>query len=94
VESFRGPAYHPARWPHTPVDFTGKRIGIIGNGATAIQAIPEIAKQAQQLTVFQRPMPDISDSAMRIFARGGSLSFDIVRSIASAECGQVPSRCG
>ena len=54
VESFHGPAYHPARWPHTPVDFTGKRVGIIGTGATAIQAIPEIAKQAKQLTVFQR----------------------------------------
>ena len=54
VGSFRGPAYHPARWPHTPVDFTGKRVGIIGTGATAIQAIPEIAKQASQLTVFQR----------------------------------------
>src|SRR6185312_3608135 len=54
VESFRGPAYHPARWPHTPVDFTDKRVGIIGTGATAIQAIPEIAKQAARLTVFQR----------------------------------------
>ncbi len=54
VESFKGPAYHPARWPHTPVDFTGKRVGVIGTGATAIQAIPEIAKQARQLTVFQR----------------------------------------
>ena len=53
-ESFRGPAYHPARWPHDPVDFTGKRVGVIGTGATAIQAIPEIAKQAAQLTVFQR----------------------------------------
>ena len=53
-DSFQGPAYHPARWPHTPVDFTGKRVGIIGTGATAIQAIPEIAKQAAQLTVFQR----------------------------------------
>jgi cation diffusion facilitator CzcD-associated flavoprotein CzcO len=53
-DSFLGPAYHPARWPHTPVDFTGKRVGVIGTGATAIQAIPEIAKQAKQLTVFQR----------------------------------------
>ena len=53
-DSFQGPAYHPARWPHTPVDFTGKRVGVIGTGATAIQAIPEIAKQAAQLTVFQR----------------------------------------
>ena len=53
-DSFRGPTYHPARWPHTPVDFGGKRVGIIGTGATAIQAIPEIAKTAKQLTVFQR----------------------------------------
>jgi cation diffusion facilitator CzcD-associated flavoprotein CzcO len=54
VESFDGPAYHTARWPHTPVDFTGRRVGIIGTGASAIQAIPEIAKQAQQVVVFQR----------------------------------------
>jgi cation diffusion facilitator CzcD-associated flavoprotein CzcO len=54
IESFKGTAYHTARWPHTPVDFTGKRVGIIGTGASAIQAIPEIAKQAKQLTVFQR----------------------------------------
>ena len=53
-EDFRGPAYHPGRWPHEGVDFTGKRVGIIGTGATAIQAIPEIAKQAKHLTVFQR----------------------------------------
>jgi cyclohexanone monooxygenase len=54
-DSFKGPAYHPARWPHTPVDFTGKRVGIMGTGATAIQAISEIAKQAKHLTVFQTP---------------------------------------
>ncbi|MBM3222466.1 MAG: NAD(P)/FAD-dependent oxidoreductase [Candidatus Tectomicrobia bacterium] len=53
-DSFAGLAYHTARWPHTPVDFTGKRVGIIGTGASAIQAIPEIAKQAAHLTVFQR----------------------------------------
>jgi cation diffusion facilitator CzcD-associated flavoprotein CzcO len=53
-DSFAGPAYHTARWPHTPVDFTGKRVGIIGTGASAVQAIPEIAKQAKHLTVFQR----------------------------------------
>src|SRR3954468_10568314 len=42
-DSFQGPAYHPSRWPHSPVDFIGKRAGIVGTGATAIQAIPEIA---------------------------------------------------
>jgi len=53
-ESFAGPAYHPGLWPHTPVDFKGKRVGVIGTGATAIQAIPEIAKEADHVTVFQR----------------------------------------
>tara|TARA_R110002096_G_scaffold383682_2_gene577580 strand:- start:849 stop:2522 length:1674 start_codon:yes stop_codon:yes gene_type:complete len=54
VSSFEGPAYHTARWPKRPVDFTGKRVGIIGTGATAIQAITEIAKTVKHLTVFQR----------------------------------------
>ena len=53
-DSFAGPTYHPGLWPHEPVDFTHKRVGIIGTGATAIQAIPEIAKVAKHLTVFQR----------------------------------------
>ena len=68
VESFRGPAYHTGRWPHTPVDFAGKRVGIIGTGATAIQAIPEIAKQAQHLTVFQRQAP--APRALVVMRRG------------------------
>ena len=42
------------RWPHAGVDFTAKRVAVIGTGATAVQAIPEIAQQAKQLTVFQR----------------------------------------
>ena len=53
-DDFAGPSFHTARWPHEPVDFTGKRVGIIGTGATAIQAIPEIARTAGHLTVFQR----------------------------------------
>jgi cation diffusion facilitator CzcD-associated flavoprotein CzcO len=54
VGSFKGPAYHTARWPKEPVDFSGLRVGIIGTGATAIQAITEIAKDVGHLTVFQR----------------------------------------
>ncbi|HKK29496.1 MAG TPA: NAD(P)/FAD-dependent oxidoreductase [Alphaproteobacteria bacterium] len=54
VEAFGGSAYHTARWPKEPVDFTGKRVGIIGTGATAIQIIQTIASQVGQLTVFQR----------------------------------------
>ena len=54
VESFTGQSCHTHYWPKTPVDFAGKRVGIIGTGATAIQAITEIAKTVGELTVFQR----------------------------------------
>ncbi len=53
-DTFAGETYHTGHWPHDGVDFTGKRVGIIGTGATAIQAIPLIAEQAEHLTVFQR----------------------------------------
>ena len=52
--SFKGKCYHTSQWPHDGVDFTAKRVGVIGTGATAVQAIPEIAQQAKHLTVFQR----------------------------------------
>ena len=54
LEKFKGAWYHTSRFPHTGVDFTAKRVGMVGTGATAVQAIPEIAQQAKQLTVFQR----------------------------------------
>ena len=54
LENFKGKWYHTCRFPHTGVDFTGKRVGMVGTGATAVQAIPEIAQQAKHLTVFQR----------------------------------------
>ena len=54
ADNFSGPIYHTGRWPHEPVDFTGKRVAVIGTGSSGIQSIPVIAEQAQQLTVFQR----------------------------------------
>nr|MCU0260722.1 NAD(P)/FAD-dependent oxidoreductase [Ilumatobacteraceae bacterium] len=54
TDRFRGEVYFTSRWPHHPVDFTGKRVIVIGTGSSAIQSIPEIAKQATQLTVLQR----------------------------------------
>jgi cation diffusion facilitator CzcD-associated flavoprotein CzcO len=53
-ENFKGEMYATGSWPHEGVDFTGKRVGIIGAGASGIQAITEIAKEAAHLTVFQR----------------------------------------
>ena len=54
VESFQGQSCHTHYWPKTPVKFEGKRVAVIGTGATAIQAITEIAKTVGHLTVFQR----------------------------------------
>ena len=53
-ETFEGPTYHTGRWPHTPVDFRGQRVGVIGTGSSAVQSIPRIAEQAAKLVVFQR----------------------------------------
>ena len=53
-ETFKGPTYHTGRWPHQGVDFTGKRVAVIGTGSSAIQSIPQIARQARQVVVFQR----------------------------------------
>jgi cyclohexanone monooxygenase len=53
VDGFGGVTMHTARWDHTQ-DLTGKRVAIIGTGASAVQLIPEIAPKVQQLTVFQR----------------------------------------
>ena len=53
-DEFRGESWHTAEWPHHPVDFSNKRVGVIGSGATAVQLITEVAKNVGQLTVFQR----------------------------------------
>ncbi len=70
LEDFAGEWYQTSVWPKEPVDFVGKRVAIVGTGATAIQLIPEVAHQAAHLTVLQRtpnyvvpsrnhPLPDV-----------------------------------
>jgi cation diffusion facilitator CzcD-associated flavoprotein CzcO len=54
LDTFQGDWYHTGRWPHEGVDFTGKRVGVIGTGSSGIQSIPLIAQQAAHLFVFQR----------------------------------------
>jgi cation diffusion facilitator CzcD-associated flavoprotein CzcO len=54
VESFKGEVYMTAMWPKEPVDFAGKRVAVIGTGASGVQVIPIIAHEAAQVTVFQR----------------------------------------
>ncbi|MBW0114287.1 flavin-containing monooxygenase [Pseudonocardia abyssalis] len=53
-ETFAGEVHRTSAWPHEGVDLTGKRVGVIGTGATGIQLIPRVAEQAAHLTVFQR----------------------------------------
>ena len=54
LENFRGNWYHTGLWPAGGVDFSGKRVGVIGTGSSGIQLIPDVAKQARHLFVFQR----------------------------------------
>ncbi|MGB1203400.1 MAG: flavin-containing monooxygenase, partial [Alloalcanivorax venustensis] len=75
-DRFAGETFHSARWDHD-VDLTGKTVAVIGTGASAIQFVPEIAKQAKQVLLFQRsapyviPKPDRPYSAteQRLMAR-------------------------
>ena len=74
ASGFAGPQFHSAQWDHG-ADLTGKRVAVVGTGASAIQFVPQIAKQAAQVTVFQRtppwvlPKPDraIGDRLHRLF---------------------------
>ena len=54
LDDFAGDVYQTSQWPHEGVDFAGQRVGVIGTGSSAIQAIPLLARQAEHLTVFQR----------------------------------------
>jgi cation diffusion facilitator CzcD-associated flavoprotein CzcO len=53
-DSFKGPAFHTARWPKEPVDLASKRVAVIGTGASGVQVIQTIAHEVERLTVFQR----------------------------------------
>lgn len=56
IDSFRGPSFHSSQWDHS-VDLSGKRVGIIGTGASAFQFTPEVAKEARSISVFLRTPP-------------------------------------
>ncbi len=70
TDRFGGEVYFTSTWPHDGVDFTGKHVAVIGTGSSAVQSIPLIAEQADELTVFQRT-PNFS-----IPARNGAISDD------------------
>jgi cation diffusion facilitator CzcD-associated flavoprotein CzcO len=73
LERFKGKWYHTSRFPKVGVDFTGKKVAVVGTGATAVQAIPEIAQQAKHLVVFQRT------ANYCVPARNGKVDPDLVK---------------
>jgi cyclohexanone monooxygenase len=70
LETFSGEVYHTGKWPHKEVDFSGKKVAVIGTGSSAIQCVPLIAEQADHVTVFQRTPNFIVPSRNRPFEPG------------------------
>lgn len=74
--SFEGPSFHSARWDHS-VDLTGKRVAVIGTGASAIQFVPHLQREAEHVTILQRTPPwivprrdrQLSDLEKSLYAR-------------------------
>ncbi|TDB83907.1 NAD(P)/FAD-dependent oxidoreductase, partial [Actinomadura sp. KC216] len=62
--SFAGPSFHSARWDHD-ADLRGRRVAVVGTGASAIQIVPEIAREAAELRLFQRSAPYVIDKKDR-----------------------------
>ncbi|WP_242884500.1 flavin-containing monooxygenase [Actinomadura litoris] len=67
IERFRGTAFHSAEWDHS-YDLAGKRVAVVGTGASAIQFVPEVARKADDLVVFQRTAPWIQPKPDRAFS--------------------------
>ncbi|MGH3345360.1 MAG: flavin-containing monooxygenase [Nocardioides sp.] len=76
IETFQGEIFHSARWNHD-LDLTGKRVAVIGTGASAIQIVPEIAKQVGHLDVYQRTAPYVLPRHDRRYTRVERLLFKL-----------------
>ncbi|WP_137725322.1 flavin-containing monooxygenase [Prescottella subtropica] len=74
IEGFEGEIFHSAQWNHD-ADLDGKRIAVIGTGASAIQIVPQLAQKAAQLDVYQRTAPWILPRADREYTRAEHLAF-------------------
>ncbi|MFC9516625.1 flavin-containing monooxygenase [Nocardiaceae bacterium NPDC056970] len=77
IEGFEGEIFHSAQWNHD-ADLTGKRIAVIGTGASAIQIVPQLAAKAGQLDVYQRTAPWILPRADREYTKAEHLAFKYV----------------
>jgi cation diffusion facilitator CzcD-associated flavoprotein CzcO len=74
-EEFAGPSWHSGRWNHD-VDLTGKRVAVIGTGASAIQFVPEVAKVAGHVDVYQRTAPYVLPKADRPYREKEQVLFE------------------
>jgi cation diffusion facilitator CzcD-associated flavoprotein CzcO len=74
-DDFAGPAWHSARWDHG-ADLTGKRVAVIGTGASAIQFVPEIARQAAHVDVYQRSAPYVLPKSDHPYGRAQQALFE------------------
>ena len=83
ANDFSGPIYHTGKWPHEGVDFTDVSVGIIGTGSSGIQAIPVIAENAKNLTIFQRTpnytMPAYNKPLTAEFREEARANYDQIR---------------
>lgn len=96
ADSFTGPTYHTGEWPHDGVDFTGKTVGLIGTGSSAIQSIPIIAAQAKHLTVFQRTatysIPARNDAIDKEYVKDVKANYNEFRDLNRQQMGAFGSR--
>lgn len=65
AENFKGEQYHTGRWPHEKVDFTGKKVVMIGNGSSGVQSAPLIAEEADKLTILMRTPHYVAEARNR-----------------------------
>ncbi len=80
IETFQGEVFHSARWNHD-LDLTGKRVAVIGTGASSIQIVPEIAKQVRHLDVYQRTAPYVLPRNDRRYTRPERLLFKVAPAV-------------
>jgi cation diffusion facilitator CzcD-associated flavoprotein CzcO/acetyl esterase/lipase len=104
LEDFEGDWYHTARWPQNGVEFAGKRVGVIGTGSTGIQLIPQLAKRADHLYVFQRtanfsmpahnaPLdPEIQQAAKAEYRERRRLARESLSGVPRSHPGAMPQR--
>jgi cation diffusion facilitator CzcD-associated flavoprotein CzcO len=83
-ESFAGPAWHSARWNHD-ADLAGARVAVIGTGASAIQFVPEIARVAGQLDVYQRSAPYVLPKSDRPYSGAEQAVFGALPAVRKAD---------